>query len=311
DHFEGRALAFVDAAHETLMSVVREPAFCGDYDYDGLIKRVERETGVAIADHAAHSEVLGMQRFIAHQYLREEAIRAAARWADETGGRFHLYGQGWHERAEFARFARGPVEHGRPLGRAFRAAKISLHAGCNSALHQRVLDGLCAGGFFLIQEKPSDLSHALNHAILRHVRESNLSPPFQLRPADLPAPNDAEYRRFLRLRGNDPDEGVTATREMLLNVQAECEWGCRHTASSVWPRYRAVVYQGSEGLADRIAHFLSHEDERQSLASEMREAVLAHFTYDALARSLLEFMGQSFAGKAHSFDAWSRSSVET
>ncbi|MFH1419652.1 MAG: hypothetical protein ABII12_15360, partial [Planctomycetota bacterium] len=47
DHFEGRALAFVDAAHETLMSVVREPAFCGDYDYDGLIKRVERETGVA------------------------------------------------------------------------------------------------------------------------------------------------------------------------------------------------------------------------------------------------------------------------
>ncbi len=300
EHFEGRALTFVDAAHETLMSVVRDPSFCGDYDFEGLIRRVEREIGVAILDPSAKSEILGMQRFIAHQYLREEAIRAAARWADETGGRFHLYGQGWQARPEFARFAKGPVEHGRPLGRAFRGAKISLHAGCNPALHQRVLDGLCAGGFFLIQEKPSDLSHALNQAILRHIRKCNLSPPFQLRPSDLPSPFDAEYEHFLRCRGSDPDVGVTATQEMVLNVEAECAWGCLHKASGIWPRYREVVYRGSEGLAERIAFFLSHEAERQSLASEMRAAVMANFTYDALAKSLLEFMGRSFAGEGRS-----------
>lgn len=298
--FDGQARTLVDAIHETLMSVARRPGFCGDYDYDSLVTRVETESNRQIENQELRGEIVAMQRFIAHQFLREQTIEAAIRWADETGGSFHLYGKGWENRPRTARFARGKIEHGIPLGRAFRAAKISLHTGCNSALHQRVLDGLCAGGFFLIQEKPSDIAHAMNIAIHQHVCNKGTTPPFQLRPADLPNPHDSTYRRFLEIRGNDPEIGVTATRDMLLNLRAECEWGWLPRASCVWPRYNQVVYRGVEKLAERINYFIQNEDERLELAGEMRESVLNHFTYDTLVHSVLEHIGQFFAGRGRS-----------
>jgi hypothetical protein len=298
--YAGEGRAFVDAAFETLMGLVGRPGFCGDYDWSGLVERVERETGLAVTDHGVRREIGGLLRLIAHQWLREASIRAAARWADQTGGRFNLYGRGWEGRREFAQFARGPVEHGRPLGRAFRAARISLHAGCNSALHQRVLDGLCAGGFFLVHEKPSDLAHGLNQAIYRHVRDKGLTPPFTLRPADLPEPHAAEYRRFLTIRGSDPETGVVASREMMLNLEAECGWRCRHSASSIWPRYQEIVYRDADHLMERIDYFLQHDEERRGHAAEMRRAVLEHFTYDALVRSVVEFIGRALSGEGRS-----------
>jgi len=298
--FDGQARTLVDAIHETLMSIARRPGFCGDYDYDGLVARVESESNLRIENQELRGEIVAMQRFIAHQFLREQTIEAAIRWADETGGSFHLYGQGWENRPRTARFARGKIEHGIPLGRAFRAAKISLHTGCNSALHQRVLDGLCAGGFFLIQEKPSDMAHGMNTAIHQYVRENGKIPPFQLRPADLPSPHDSTYRRFLEIRGNDPEIGVTATRDMLLNLRAECEWGWLPRASHIWPRYNQVVYRGVEMLAERIDYFIRNKDERLELAAEMRESILNHFTYDALVHSIFEHIGQCFAGRGRS-----------
>ncbi len=225
---------------------------------------------------------------------------AAAEWARQTGGRLHLYGNGWDKRAELACFARGFVPHGRPLGRAFRAAKISLHAGCNADPHQRVLDGLCAGGFFLFAENPSDAAHALNQAIYEHVRDKRLTPPFQLTPADLPEPHAGEFARFLRIRGSDPRAVVVVTREMPLNVEAKCAWRCRYNASSVWPRYGQVVYRGPDELAERIDYFLKHEDERRELAAEMRRAVVERFTYDALVRAVLDFVGRALAGEGAS-----------
>ncbi|MFH1746966.1 MAG: glycosyltransferase [Planctomycetota bacterium] len=290
------ATRLLDAAYEILMSAVRQPWFRGDYDYAGVLSRAEIETSLRVTTDAIRNHILATLHAIADTSLREQTVRAAAKWASETGGTLHLYGNGWEQRAEFAQYARGFIKHGLPLGRAFRAARISLHAGRNPALHQRVLDGLCAGGFFLIAEKPSDRAHALNQAINTHVQEKALTPPFQLRPADLPEPYASEYRRFLLIRGNDPDEGVTATHEMLMNVRAECEWNCRQTASGVWPRYDEVTYGSPEGLAARIDFFLTHEDERRALAAEMRQAVIERFTYDALVPATLKLMRAGLSG---------------
>lgn len=300
EKYDDAGRGFVDAAYETLMSIVRQPEFCGDYDYEGLVALVEKEHGLAITDGGVRGDIVGALRGMADQHLREQTIAAAARWADGTGGRFNLYGRGWEQREEYARFARGVVEHGRPLGRAFRAARISLHAGCNPALHQRVLDGLCAGGFFLIAEKPSDMAHALNQAIYTHCREKELRPPFRLAPDDLPQPQADEFARFLRVRGGHPEEGIVITQDMVLNLQAECDWKCRQRPSGVWPRYHEVVYRGADELTARVEHFLEHEDERRELAAEMRAAVLENFTYDALVRAVLAFMRDVLAGHGRS-----------
>ena len=114
---------------------------------------------------------VGTLRDLTDHELRQAAIRALAGWADQTGRRFHLYGNGWDKHDEFGRFAKGTVRHGPELGRAFRAATISLHTGCNSAAHQRVIDGLCAGGFMLIRDEPTQRLREMWQAIHACVRE--------------------------------------------------------------------------------------------------------------------------------------------
>lgn len=295
--FSGIGLELVDAALETMLACARDPDFCGDCDFDALLRRVEQEMGRAVVEHVARTDIIMALRGIADVYLREQAVRAAAEWAEGNGRRFRLYGRGWEQRREFSKFACGVVEHGVELGRAFRAATVSLHAGCNPALHHRVIDGLCAGGFFLIAEKPSDAAHPLNLAIFQHVRRNKLNPPFQLRPVDLPPPHADQYRRFLQVRGTDPEVGVEATKEMLLNLQAECELDCRYSPSGIWPQFEKVVFRGARGLADRLDYYIAHEDERKYIAAEMRGAVIDRFTYDALVRKILDFIHHRLSEK--------------
>ncbi|MCG8409091.1 MAG: glycosyltransferase [Phycisphaerales bacterium] len=280
----------VDVAYDLLMEIVRHPSFCGDYDYEALVGRAEEESGTRASKAEVRTTIASMLRDIADLHLRLKMVRAVARWANETGGKFHLYGLGWADRDEFSRYAQGVVRHGVPLGRAFRAAKISLHGGCNPGLHQRVLDGLAAKGFFLIGEKPSDTSHAANQAIHRFIKNHGSSAPVRLMPNDLPEPHASFFADFLRIRGTDPTEGIELTQEMILNVQAECEQGTRHTISSLWPEYDKIVFNGDEALIERVEYFVRHEDERNRLASQMRDAVLENFTYDALVRAAIDFI---------------------
>lgn len=279
-----------DAAYENLRRVINQPWFCGDYDYASLVREAEEQSGSQASNTAVRDDIVATLAFLADAHIRQNMVRSVARWADATGGSFHLYGEGWSEHPDFARFARGRVEHGAALGQAFRGAKISLHGGRNPALHQRVLDGLAAGGFFLIGAKPSDAAHPANQAILRFIKEHEGDLPKRLKPSDLPEPHATFYTDFLRVRGNDPDAGVELTREMALNVIAECEWKTRHSASSLWPDYERITFRTDDELFCRIDHFLHNDDERNLIKTKMRNAVLENFTYEALARQLLNFM---------------------
>lgn len=284
------ALPLVDAAHAQLLAAAQSDSFCGDHDFWGLLERAERDTRITVSNHEQRSEVVLALRNVADQILRERSIRAAAEWADATGGRFHLYGRGWEQRPEYARFARGVVAHGVPLGRAFRAATISLHMGCNDALHQRVLDGLCAGGFFLVHEKPTDGAHEINKAILSHVGSSGLKLPTRIRPSDLPEPHASDFAHVLRVRGSVHEEGVPFTFEDLLKLKAECELGVCHRASGVWGRFGEATYRTPAELGAKIDHYRAHPEDRESLRLEMREAVLQRFTYKASTDRMLRFV---------------------
>lgn len=285
----GDAGAFFARAFEMLEADMRHPWFDGHYNIDALVRRTESELGLECRDPALRNSMTNELLSLADQRLREDSVRAAARWADETGSRFHLYGLGWESRAEFAKFARGPVEHGLPLGRAFRAAKIALHVGVNSALHQRVLDGLAAGGFMLIQDKLSDTAYALNAGLVRWYEERRPATPFNLCAADLPPPLDDWVRR-LRYWGGLTPEGSVTVREPDIDWWYQLVQANTETPSAVWPDFMQVQFHGAAGLAERIAYFLSHDEERREIAARMRSAVVERFTYDALVRETLRFM---------------------
>lgn len=87
---------------------------------------------------------------------RQQALGWAAAAADALGLRLSLYGSGWETHPTFARHARGPVAYGPALEEVTRRARINLQVVPYAALHQRLLDGIAAGGFFLVRSHPLD-----------------------------------------------------------------------------------------------------------------------------------------------------------
>lgn len=294
------ARPLLDAACEALGGLLRTEWFCGDYDYARLLAQCERATGREITHAGMRAETVNMLRGVADQALRERVAGWAAEWAETTGGRLHLYGRGWETRPAFARFARGFVPHGPLLGRAFRGAKISLHAGVNPALHQRVIDGLCAGGFFLIAEKPFDTSHTVSHAILEYYRRVRPEVPFRVTPELLPEPAAAACRRGMWLRGVDPAGGDLNGPDEVLNLEMYCAHRLMHSASGIWPRYGEIVFHGRDAFFARLDRFTRDAALRCELAAGMRAAVIERFAYDALARRLLQFVRDGLAGRTTS-----------
>jgi hypothetical protein len=301
----------LDAAYEELMVLLKSAWFCGDYHYAALLARCEQSTGRLVTDPALRAAAVNMLRGVADQALRERVVGWAAEWAQATGGRLHLYGRGWETRPALARFARGFVPHGPLLGRAFRGAKVSLHAGVNPALHQRVIDGLCAGGFFLVAEKPFDTSAAVSRAILEHYERARPALPFRMTCEALAEPARSAYARSMWLRGADPAVGDLNTADELLTLRLHCRHGLAHTASSVWPRFSEVVFHGREQFFERLTAWVADDDGRCALAQEMRSAVMAHFTYDALARRLLQFVRDGVAGRTRSLIGADSANTET
>ena len=88
--------------------------------------------------------------------------RGSAGWAAaaalEAGSTLALYGNGWDRHPDFTAFARGPVAYGADLVTLTRRTKVNLQVVPYPCLHQRLLDGLVAGGFFLARRHLSDVA---------------------------------------------------------------------------------------------------------------------------------------------------------
>ena len=66
-------------------------------------------------------------------------------WAAAAGVDVHLYGHGWNRHPRFGKFARGNVEHGPELNKAYRGARWNLHLNITQGMHQRVWELIGAG----------------------------------------------------------------------------------------------------------------------------------------------------------------------
>jgi hypothetical protein len=278
----------LDALYEELLARLRAAVLNGGLDWANFIATMQRATGVELPA-AAKDQLLGdTVRPMADQLLREQTITWLADWAEQTGRRLNLYGNGWERHPRLSRYSRGYLEHGERLGRAFRAAKVNVHAGCNLAFHQRVLDGLAAGGFFLIRRHASDVAFATTRKLNEIVRARGLRPGDVLPATDLPPELAAEWAVLCRMRGFEPDAPYQVTEKVieLMNRKPEDIVLPVH----IWPDLPRVCFGSAAELGERLEHFLAHADERRALATEMRARVLERFSYTALMRKVLHWL---------------------
>ena len=291
----GEAVRFLDVFFEETRSLFRSEQFNGAYDLARLVEDVERKTGLQIATLAGREEMLGrFVRPLADRTLRHATLEWVADWADAAGRSLALYGRGWEEHPRFGRYARGEASHGEHLAAISRAAGINLHMGMNNALHQRVLETLCAGGFLLVRYHPFDFYEPSFDSFHRFIEQRGITKPTEIPLSEFPDDYIATRHERAALRGETVPESVQITAEVLLEMKARAFDPPRyHYANLAFPGFDRITFNSREQFAQRADHFLSHADERQSLITDMQASVNELFTYDALVPRIVDFLKSS------------------
>ena len=128
---------------------------------------------------------------LAHQFwhplndalYRQQALAWVADAIDTLNREHHteltlaLYGQHWDEHPDFAPYHRGYADYTTQLPRITRDALVNLQVVPYRCTHQRLLDGLAAGGFFLIRQHPTDLwQQRLANLLIDHFGRDTSEP---------------------------------------------------------------------------------------------------------------------------------------
>ena len=223
-----------------------------------------------------------LARWLTHPFndalYRQQALGWAADVATDLGLTLALYGKGWEHHPRFAPFARGPVAYGKPLAQLTRRSRINLQIVPYLCLHQRLLDGLMAGGFFLVRTHPSDLAPgALLDFLIEHADESARTTPAV--EASLP----------LSLRGTfvalldacRPCLSTTGAEDLVTMVR---DW---HEAGQLVPREGPLPLLDHTGfhdalsLRDLVSRFVNAPALRDAVSATQRQSVAERLTYDA------------------------------
>lgn len=281
---------FLDAAYDELVALASRSELNGGLALASFVERIEAATGVELSEDDRTTLAEDYVRPLTDKLLRHQMVEWASDWAEQTGRRFHLYGNGWDAHPKYRKYSRGFVKHGPDLGRAFRAAKINLHTGCNNALHQRILDGLSAGGFFLIRRHADDVGYPLWEAIDRVMRERNLTPGVELCWKDMPPPWDQRYASILRMRGLYPHMRMPITQAFLDRFEKVRDAEVSPTAGRIWPELDEVMFDTKDEFVERLEHFLANDEQRFDVAASMRRRMSDVYGYEALVKRLLAWM---------------------
>jgi hypothetical protein len=223
-----------------------------------------------------------LARWLTHPFndalYRQQALRWAAVAAREQGLSLALYGKGWEANPEFRPYARGPVAYGEPLRRLTRRSRINLQIVPYLCLHQRLLDGLMAGGFFLIRAHPSDVSPA---ALLRLLAESGAADARSTPDAFAALPPHRHAAVAQLIEQCRPCLCTTGAEDVVAMVRAWEDAGQLTAFDGPLPMLSEVGFDDVRSLATRIEKFAAASALRESIAERQRRSIGSRLSYDA------------------------------
>jgi hypothetical protein len=211
-------------------------------------------------------------------------------WLAEMGIDLRIYGRGWENHPTLGKFARGIADNHTQLPLIYQASKISLHISPHGAVHQRVIEGLACGGFFLLAHCPGDLLEREFQKLWKFCLAHNITTDAQLRRQA----KQETITAIAKILHYDP----FAAEYPLVEVLRDCaEAGYLRSAGTVWgDAYDSVRFQSAIELRAKVTHFLADPEHRCQVAQGMRQTVLERFTYLATARRVLKFIADDLAG---------------
>src|SRR6185369_4304331 len=205
----------------------------------------------------------------------------------DMGVRLHLYGRGWESHPRFRHFARGIADNERQLSAICQASAINMQITPFGAVHQRLCDGLSAGGFFLLRHCTGDTCDRIYQQLWSWVEQNDIRTGQQLFK-QAPPHVRAMLDEIIRLTGDDID-AIPDRFFFGLDELAAC--GFARSASTLWrDEYDRVTFSTRAELQSRVTHFLSHAEERLELTASMRERALECMSYRGITQRMLRFI---------------------
>lgn len=292
-HDEERAL-YVDPRLRRLLDLLFEqlPAMLRAYRVPGglvvttLLRECCERCGIDRLDPALRDRLLWWYLWrLGDRLFRHEALEWVASWARKTGRTLRIYGNGWDKHPTLAEFAAGPAANGRELACIHRASRINLQLMPAGFIHQRALDGLACGGFFLTRLVPHDLRSRTLRDLVRTLQDRHL------RTADA------------LLASTDPhlDGLMTAYygehwRRMFPREDAFVD-NLFHAVElpgpdEVYPDFAEITFDSPEAWSTRADAFLADPARRASIAETMRRVTLERFSYRRTMERFLHAMSQ-------------------
>lgn len=215
-------------------------------------------------------------------------------WAAELGVDLHLYGRGWEKHPTLKRFARGVADNNTQLRAIYQASRINLQVTPFGAVHQRLLDGLLAGGFFLIRADRGDRVGLLHQKLWDYCRQHGITSDAQLQKVTDPSIT-AIMQQINWLEGHRNGPRIDPPLYETCRLHAESEFLV--SADSFWPQFDRVSFDTQTTLRKQVQHFLANTDQRLELSAAMRQPVAQRCTYTAITQRLLTFMRQNLASR--------------
>lgn len=228
---------------------------------------------------------------IAGRAFRHAALGWVADWADRTGRVLHLWGNGWDRHPRLAKYARGPAKNGEELRHIYQASAINLQLMQTGFFHQRALDGLMAGGFFLGRRSGADQSGPVLREMVALLERHGVDSAAAL--ASLP---DQEARRKINaalLRFGEDPRALCPKFIKLRRQSAEDDF-----IDEKMPGFEDLLFASAAEFEAKAEHFLADPALRTKFATTMRQVLLKGYSYDARMAEMLLFLREGFAAEA-------------
>jgi hypothetical protein len=222
---------------------------------------------------------------------RQQALRWVADVADETGLDLQLFGRGWDTHERFARYAQGPVAYGPALEDLTRRAKACLQIIPSYCLHQRMLDGLAAGGFFLVRRHSSDTVFT-ELATLLHEHADAEAESVEDARASLDAAHRARFDELIDAARALSDIGTPVDTVAWMRDAITSRMIPTH--GQPLPYFDQTSFADAAELRRCLDRFLPEERLRHEVAAAQRQRVEAELTYTAGLRRMLSLIAARF-----------------
>jgi hypothetical protein len=264
-------------------------SLCSYHDLRQMVLGFEEERGARLDEAARSKLVETLWNPINIAAYRQQALAWAMLAAERSGLRLSVYGRGWEQHPLFGRYARGAVSPGEPLQALTRRTRINLNLEPYPCFtHQRLLDGVSAGGFFLVREHPGNRLMSEVHRLLRSVGDEGI----QTREGALdrmPASARPELHRLLR---EAACLSLDSSGDPIRQVRCWERAGVLEGGEDPLPSLDEVSFCDAQGCAERIDRFVNDEPARREVRERQREAVARRLTFTAGMRRVAIRMAQ-------------------